>query len=36
MATERIEPIDGTLTIAETSELTGFSPSTLRYYERKG
>ncbi|WLW57038.1 MerR family transcriptional regulator [Streptomyces sp. YU58] len=33
MATERI---DGTLTIAETSELTGLSPSTLRYYERIG
>ena len=31
MATERI---DRTLTIAETSELTGLRPSTLRYYER--
>ncbi|MDN3020444.1 MerR family transcriptional regulator [Streptomyces sp. S.PB5] len=39
MATEEIDEIDeidGTLTIAETSELTGFSPSTLRYYERIG
>ncbi|MEV1084715.1 MerR family transcriptional regulator [Streptomyces sp. NPDC050211] len=33
MATERI---DKTLTIAETSELTGLSRSTLRYYERIG
>jgi len=33
---ERIERIDGTLTIAEASELTGLSPSTLRYYERIG
>ncbi|WP_282700424.1 MULTISPECIES: MerR family transcriptional regulator [unclassified Streptomyces] len=30
------EGIDGTLTIAEASELTGLSPSTLRYYERIG
>jgi DNA-binding transcriptional MerR regulator len=30
------ERIDGTLTIAETSELTGLRPSTLRYYERIG
>ena len=36
VATERIERIDGTLTIAEASELTGLSPSTLRYYERIG
>jgi DNA-binding transcriptional MerR regulator len=36
VATERIEQIDGTLTIAKTSELTGLSPSTLRYYERIG
>ncbi|MGW7413390.1 MerR family transcriptional regulator [Streptomyces sp. NPDC054863] len=33
MATEQIH---GTLTIAETSELTGLRPSTLRYYERIG
>lgn len=33
MATERI---DRTLTIAETSELTGLNPSTLRYYEHIG
>lgn len=30
------EQIDRTLTIAETSELTGLAPSTLRYYERIG
>ncbi|MFF5985028.1 MerR family transcriptional regulator [Streptomyces olindensis] len=36
MATERIQQTDRTATIAETSRLTGLTPSTLRYYERIG